>query len=199
VLDRAHRDVAGLSAQLDRPIRLSVNVSARQLADTQLVDHIRELLARAPQVPLVVELTESVLIEDDDSTLESLHQLRAAGVALAIDDFGVGYSSVGYLRRLPADILKIDRSFTEATACDPRTRSLTAAILAMAAALDLTVIAEGIEEPLHASVMRSLGCGYGQGFLFAEPMPLDEVADFVAAGPVPVPDVAVLPRMRAGA
>ncbi|MFL6139315.1 MAG: putative bifunctional diguanylate cyclase/phosphodiesterase [Frankiaceae bacterium] len=199
VLDRAHREVAGLCARLGRPLRLSVNVSARQLADEGLVPHVRRLRASCPQLPLVVELTESVLIDDDDSTLAALRQLKEAGVALAIDDFGVGYSSVGYLRRLPADILKIDRSFTEATASDPRTRSLTAAILAMAGALQLTVIAEGIEQPLHAAVLRSLGCPYGQGFLFAQPMPLDAVAEFLARGPVPVPDLPVVPLLRAGA
>jgi diguanylate cyclase (GGDEF)-like protein len=187
VVDRAHADVAALCRDLDRDLRLSVNVSARQLADGGLARQLRELRAARSRVGLVVELTESALIEDDDTTLAALRELQAAGVAVAIDDFGVGYSSVGYLRRLSADILKIDGSFTDASASDPRTRALTSAVLAMAGALDITVIAEGIESPAHATAMRALGCAYGQGFLLAEPMPIDGIRELLTAEGVAVP------------
>jgi EAL domain-containing protein (putative c-di-GMP-specific phosphodiesterase class I) len=187
VVDRAHADITAICRDLDRDLRLSVNVSARQLADGSLSRQLRDLRAARSRVGLVVELTESALIEDDDTTLAALRELQAAGVAVAIDDFGVGYSSVGYLRRLSADILKIDGSFTDASASDPRTRALTSAVLAMAGALDITVIAEGIESPAHATAMRALGCAYGQGFLLAEPMPIDGIRELLTAEGVAVP------------
>jgi EAL domain-containing protein (putative c-di-GMP-specific phosphodiesterase class I) len=120
-------------------------------------------------------MTETVLVQDDDETGEALAELKEIGAFLAIDDFGVGFSSIGYLQHLPVDILKIDRSFIRDIDVDVRAAALVEAILVMGRALDLRVVAEGIERGGQADRLRAAGCTTGQGFLFARPQPLSEV------------------------
>jgi EAL domain-containing protein (putative c-di-GMP-specific phosphodiesterase class I) len=141
---------------------------------------------RASDVQLVLEITESVLVGEDEQSVSVLRALRDLGVRLAIDDFGTGYSSIGYLRHLPVDILKIDRSFVGGIALGGRVAALVEAILAMGRSLDLRMVAEGIEDIRQVAALRAIGCELGQGFLFARPMPADQVNAFLAASPVDV-------------
>ena len=135
---------------------------------------------------LVLEMTETVVVANDVETDHALRALRALGAGLAIDDFGVGFSSIGYLQHLPVDTLKIDRSFTRDIDVSPRAAALVEAILVMGAALDLKVVAEGIERPAQMSRLRQAGCTLGQGYLFGRPQPLPEMIrllhDGLAAG-----------------
>jgi len=202
VLQRAYADACGWSATTGRPLSIGVNVSGRQLADGALLDQVTGLgTADTPDVGLILEITESVLVGDDEQSIAVLGALRDAGVRLAIDDFGTGYSSIGYLRHLPIDILKIDRSFVGGIALGGRLAALVDAILAMGRSLELTMVAEGIEQIGQVAALRGIGCELGQGYLFARPMPAADIEDFLAASPLDVaPELARLtPRQPAKA
>ncbi|WP_053226910.1 putative bifunctional diguanylate cyclase/phosphodiesterase [Solirubrobacter soli] len=148
-------------------LRMNVNLSAKQLQYAGIVDDVRDALDASGLAPerLVLELTESVLLEDGEVAVERLHDLKALGVRLALDDFGTGFSSLSYLSRLPVDILKLDRSFLRDGA-----PALTAGIVGLGAALGLKVVAEGIETEDQWYALQALGCDFGQGFLFARPL-----------------------------
>jgi diguanylate cyclase (GGDEF)-like protein/PAS domain S-box-containing protein len=153
-------------------IYMTVNLSARQLQRPEIVDEVAAALAASGLAPedLVLEITESVLMRDIDLTIERLQRLKDLGVRLAIDDFGTGYSSLNYLRQFPVDIIKIDRSFVEGIAADGDQRALVAMIIDLARALGLGQVAEGIERQDQLAALQSLGCGFGQGYLFARPV-----------------------------
>jgi diguanylate cyclase (GGDEF)-like protein len=153
---------------------VSVNVSGVQLLDHNIVADVRDALAAAGLAPerLTLEITESVLMHDAEAVLDQLTALKALGVSLAIDDFGTGYSSLSYLRRFPVDILKIDKSFVDSVA--HHGTALVKAIVSMGASLQMTTVAEGIEDDGQATTLEQLGCDVGQGFLFARPVPADE-------------------------
>lgn len=176
VLDRACRDAAGWNDRFpDRPpLRVSVNVSARQF-DDDIVGEVAGALDRARLGPglLRIEVTESTVMADVDRAVATLEDLRALGVTVSIDDFGTGYSSLASLRRLPLDELKVDKSFVDGLGHDPGATAIVAAIVGMAHALDYHVVAEGIENADQLDALRTLGCEGGQGFLFARPQPLD--------------------------
>jgi diguanylate cyclase (GGDEF)-like protein/PAS domain S-box-containing protein len=150
-------------------LTISVNLSVKQLQSDTIVDDVRRALLTTgmPAEALVLEITESVMMADMDLAVKRLNALKALGVKLAMDDFGTGYSSLSYLSRLPVDILKMDRSFL--TSGDS-VAGLPAAIVALGESLDLDVVAEGIEQPNQATLLRDLGCDLGQGFLFARAM-----------------------------
>jgi EAL domain-containing protein (putative c-di-GMP-specific phosphodiesterase class I) len=133
-------------------------------------------LAAARLAPdrLTLEITESLLLRDDDRTWDDLRRLRAAGLRIAIDDFGTGYSALGYLRQVPLDIVKLDRIFISAMVSSRRQRELVRGIVGLARALDLDVVAEGIETPAQRDMCASVGCAYGQGYLFARSMPASD-------------------------
>jgi diguanylate cyclase (GGDEF)-like protein/PAS domain S-box-containing protein len=154
-------------------VQCSVNLSVRHLQQPDLVATVRTALAdygiRAAR--LVLEITESAVMENGSGTVETLEQLKALGVRLALDDFGTGYSSLAHLHRFPLDILKIDRSFTAALGDDDQGASIAGAIVSLAQALDLVTVAEGIEDAAQQRRLGRLGCTYGQGFLFSRPMP----------------------------
>jgi EAL domain-containing protein (putative c-di-GMP-specific phosphodiesterase class I) len=160
---------------------VSVNMSARNFQDSQLVEVITEALRThdVSSANLVVEITESTLIIDTDDAGHALRTLCDLGVRLAIDDFGSGYSSLSYLQRFPVDYLKIDRSFVAGIGCDPGTEALAHAIVRLAGALDIVAVAEGIEDPAQAATLRRWGCEHGQGFLFARPSPADRLDPLV--------------------
>ena len=169
-------------------IAVSVNVSGRQLRDTSFVLAVTQALAYSelPAERLVLEITESVLIEDAHDAIAILRRLRERGVRVAIDDFGTGYSSLDYLRRFTVDILKIDRAFVQsappissAHATNGTDGDLLAMIVDMARGLGITLVAEGIERPEELDRLRRLDAQLGQGFLFAPPMPLERLVDFV--------------------
>ena len=160
------------------PPEVAVNVSARQLASSSFVATVRRCLAESGASPagLTLEITESVLMADPEVARAALEELRSMGAHVAIDDFGTGYSSLSYLGRLPLDFLKIDRSFVEGLgyyepAVGGGDTFLVEGIARLAAALGLTVVAEGIETDWQAAAVRSLGCRKGQGYLFGRPGP----------------------------
>jgi diguanylate cyclase (GGDEF)-like protein/PAS domain S-box-containing protein len=153
-------------------VGVSVNVSARQIGVPSFVADVQAILAEAglPAEALTMEINERILVEDAGLAMERLAELRALGVRLAIDDFGTGYASLAYLRQLPADIIKIDPSFTDGLGRDETLSLLTRTIIQVGRDLGMQVVAEGIEQPRQLEALREMGCGYGQGFLVARPM-----------------------------
>jgi EAL domain-containing protein (putative c-di-GMP-specific phosphodiesterase class I) len=182
VLAQVVADAPALAEAAGAPLHLSVNMSAHQLRDPEFVPRVRAAVQSLAPNRLVLEMTETVLVGDDDDTSAALRELKAAGAELAIDDFGVGFSSIGYLQHLPVDILKVDRSFTRDVDSAERAAALFEAILVMAAALDLRVVAEGIERDGQLNWLQAAGCAIGQGFLFATPQPLSQVLELLRDG-----------------
>lgn len=161
------------------PITINVNVSSRQLKDSQLVEDVQFALAESGlnAESLSIEITESSLIENIEQTITTLQRLKAMNVRLEIDDFGAGYSSLSYLRRLPFDTLKIDRSFIRELSAGSDGLDIVKAIVEMAHSLRLRVIAEGVETDEQLSQLRELGCQFVQGFLFSKPLDTKSVED----------------------
>jgi diguanylate cyclase (GGDEF)-like protein/PAS domain S-box-containing protein len=159
------------AAGADAPY-VSVNVSPRQFQPAGFVDTVHGVLATTGLPPhrLVLEVTESSLLRDDDKAWDDLQSLRVLGVRIAIDDFGTGYSALSYLRHAPLDILKLDRLFISQLATSARQRDLVAGIVRLARSLDLDVVAEGIETPQQRDISAEIGCGYGQGYLIGRPV-----------------------------
>jgi predicted signal transduction protein with EAL and GGDEF domain len=163
-------------SRVEAPLTLALNLSPRELAQADLVDRICATLrdSNADPTRLCLEITESALLEDADRALATLGRLKDAGVLLAIDDFGTGYSSLNYLRRLPVDIVKIDRSFVAELGRGGAGDTIIAGIIGLTLGLGLEVVAEGIELPEQAAKLRELGCKRGQGFLYAPAVTLEE-------------------------
>jgi diguanylate cyclase (GGDEF)-like protein/PAS domain S-box-containing protein len=179
-------------------MKVNINISARQLERPGIVTDVAHALEQTGLAAkhVVLELTESILAGGDE-LIERLQALRALGVQLAVDDFGTGYSSLAYLRRFPIDVLKIDRTFISGIATQKTDATLAATIIELGRMLELTTVAEGIEDVDQLELLRSLGCTMGQGFLIARPLPADELAAFVAATtvyPVGSGDIAGAPR-----
>jgi diguanylate cyclase (GGDEF)-like protein/PAS domain S-box-containing protein len=170
----------------DRLRYISVNVSARQVRSPGFVEDVRRALDTSGVDPglLMLEITESLVLRDDESVYSTLAELRQLGVQIAIDDFGTGYSSLSYLRHMPVDVLKIDKSFIDDMVSSKQQRALVAAIVHLAETLDLRVVAEGVEEHAHRVLLSGMGCSFGQGYLFARPLPDNEAFDVLAAAPV---------------
>jgi diguanylate cyclase (GGDEF)-like protein/PAS domain S-box-containing protein len=172
----------------DRPegsdLRLSVNLGARELTHPDAVTTVLGAVRRSGVDPaaLTIEVTESTAMADSDTGFRALRDLSGEGLRVAIDDFGTGYSSLDQLRRMPVDVVKVDRSFVQGMSDDPTDRELVAAVIGMGHALNLTVIAEGIETHEQAATLRQLGCELGQGFLYARPLPASELDDVLVAG-----------------
>ncbi len=164
-----------------------MNVSARQLRDTGLIDDVRNALAQAGLAPqcLTLEITESVLMDNSDAAIARLHELKALGIRLAIDDFGTGYSSLNYLRALPVDIVKIDKVFIDGVASDTEARGLIRAILSMAETLDLQAVAEGVESLDQALRLEQLGSSLVQGYYYAQPLSVPAADAVLATGALP--------------
>jgi diguanylate cyclase (GGDEF)-like protein/PAS domain S-box-containing protein len=177
VLGEACRQTQRLVQQYGRPVRVSVNVSARQLAQPCFVDEVRARLAASGLAPhcLELELTESALIEDMERTAAMLGELQALGVKLAVDDFGTGYSGLAYLRRFPIDVLKLDRSFVLQDDGRISAFDFVKAFVDMAHALRMSVVAEGVETVEVLDFLRAADCDEAQGYLMAHPMPLAEL------------------------
>jgi diguanylate cyclase (GGDEF)-like protein/PAS domain S-box-containing protein len=156
---------------------LAVNLSARELTHPDVVSTVLSAVRRSALDPsrLTIEVTESTAMADRDSGFRALRELSEAGMRIAIDDFGTGYSSLDHLREMPADILKIDRSFVAGMAANSPDSALVAAAIAMGRALEMEVVAEGIETSEQVADLRELGCPLGQGFLFARPLPPEEL------------------------
>ena len=176
VLDEACRQAA-LWQGAGRNIRVGVNVSARQLDEGGLVARIVALAAHHGIAPalLEIELTESAVMANPQHAAKLLARLRDIGVTVAVDDFGTGYSSLAYLRRLPIDMLKIDRSFVKDAESNDEDAQIVKTILALGEVLKLTVVAEGIETCAQAKLLQSVGCALAQGFLYSRPLPAQEI------------------------
>lgn len=170
VLETACRQVARWRT-VDPDLTMNVNVSAHQLRDPGFPEDVRRALEEAglPGSALILEITESALLEDDEQTLEGLRALKELGVAVALDDFGTGYSALGYLRRFPVDILKIDKSFVSGEGTEEDGDQLVRTIIELGRAYRLEVVAEGIEDEEQRRRLMALGCRVGQGFHFGRP------------------------------
>jgi diguanylate cyclase (GGDEF)-like protein/PAS domain S-box-containing protein len=162
-------------------LSMAVNLSARQFADDDLVDDIKQALAVTGIAPelLELELTESMVIQNTERASKVLADIKKLGVRLAIDDFGVGYSSLSHLKRFPIDTLKVDRSFIRDIPQDPEDRAITEAIIAMGKSLKLTVVAEGVETLDQQNFLRDHDCDEMQGFYFSKPITSDQFADLL--------------------
>jgi predicted signal transduction protein with EAL and GGDEF domain/DNA-binding response OmpR family regulator len=183
VLRAACADAARWNRELPSPIRVAVNISARQFQDPQLAMAVGRALRDTKLDPalLEVEITEGVVMQDAAAAKEMLSALRTLGVRVALDDFGTGYSSLSYLTRFPVDTLKVDRSFVREALSSKASATITGAIIALSRSLGLTVVAEGIETEEQLAFLREQGCAEGQGFLFAKPMPLAELRPWLEA------------------
>ncbi|WP_353228684.1 GGDEF domain-containing phosphodiesterase [Novosphingobium sp.] len=178
-----------LAAQWPQPLRLSLNITAEDFAVGDVAANVRALLDRTGFAAgqLTLEITEQSLIGDFDACARALQTLAEDGVRVALDDFGTGYSNFRALRALPLDTLKLDRSLVRDIAVDPRDRAIVAAMIAMARALDLKVIAEGIEDEQQLAILRAEGCDLFQGFLRSGPVSAEEFAALAGQSGPPVP------------
>jgi EAL domain-containing protein (putative c-di-GMP-specific phosphodiesterase class I) len=179
VLEQASRDVRTwqLGWPSTEPLELSVNLSARQLQDPELLTDVRRILSATGLDPqqLRLEITESIAVDDGEATLRVLHALRDMGIRLAIDDFGTGNSALSYLQRFPVDTLKIDRSFVQQLGHAEQDRGMVQAVIAFAKTLGLSVTGEGVETADQLEQLRMMGCDLVQGYYFARPVPAGEL------------------------
>jgi len=154
------------------PMIISVNVSAVQLGQPQLLNHVADVLSKTGLDPacLELEITESVLMQDAEATINTLRALKARGIKISVDDFGTGFSSLSYLKRFPIDILKIDKSFTRDIDMDPDNSAIVTAIVALAKSLNLAVLAEGVESKQQLDFLRKQKCDRAQGYFFSTPV-----------------------------
>jgi diguanylate cyclase (GGDEF)-like protein/PAS domain S-box-containing protein len=161
----------------DQPLTLNINLSGRQLQHPEVVEDVAEALRESglPPSSLVLEMTESVLMDDDENVVAILRQLKDLGARLAIDDFGTGYSSLSYLHRFPVDILKIDRLFVERLSRMSDSAELARTVVRLGQSLQLVTVAEGVEDHAQFLALRRMGCDIGQGFYFGRPMEAEEM------------------------
>lgn len=160
---------------------VSVNISGRQLAEDDFVDDVAAILRHtgAPAGSITLEITESVIMRNTESSLRTLSALKALGLRLAIDDFGTGYSSLSYLQKFPVDVLKIDRAFVEGVAQGGSDTALARTIVTLGNTLSLRTVAEGVESPLQRDALSTMGCVDGQGYLFSPPRPAAEITGWL--------------------
>ena len=189
VIEQACRQVSSWQ-QLNpdvAPVSVAVNISARQLGDPNLISHIEGTIRanRIDPSTLWLELTETALLDDTSFVERSLRELKGLGVRLVLDDFGVGFSSLGYLKRLPLSMIKLDRTFVEHVPESPQDTAIVRAVSQMADTIGIGVVAEGVETVEQVRAARDLGCGYAQGFHFAEPVPASEV-EALLERPMPI-------------
>jgi EAL domain-containing protein (putative c-di-GMP-specific phosphodiesterase class I) len=170
----------------DRPLIMSVNLSGKQFAQPDLVDRLKAILAATglSAESLKLEITESVVMDDVESAIGVLKQMKALNVKLGIDDFGTGYSSLSYLSRFPTDTLKVDKSFVGLMELgEGENVAIVRTIVTLAHALGMDVIAEGVETAAQLARLRAIGCEYGQGYFFAKPLPSEDVTALIASEP----------------
>jgi diguanylate cyclase (GGDEF)-like protein/PAS domain S-box-containing protein len=173
VLAQACKQAKIWQTQLKSAPKISVNISTVQLHRPDFFNKIKDVLAQSKLPPelLTLEMTESLLIDEDDGTLAKLKAIREFGVDLSIDDFGTGYSSLSYLKRFPINILKIDRAFIKDITTNSEDEALTCAILSIAKSLNLKVVAEGVEEKAQCDILIKHNCHFVQGYFFSKPIP----------------------------
>lgn len=189
VLEQACRVAERLRRDLPRTgdIGMAVNLSVRQLGHPDFIEELAQVVCTSGIDPrrVELELTESMVMDDIDTSTAMLHRLKQLGTHIAIDDFGTGHSSLRYLQRLPVDVLKIDRSFVSGLATDDADQTaIVTAVIHLAQALRLKTVAEGVETAAQLAELRRLGCDAAQGYFVARPLPEDEFLALVAAGPI---------------
>jgi diguanylate cyclase (GGDEF)-like protein len=164
-----------------RHLKLSVNVSAVQFADTDFTNHTVASVEKSGVDPrrLKIEITETLLLNNIETTVETMHALKARGIGFSLDDFGIGYSSLAYLKRLPIDQIKIDQSFVRDVLTDANDAAIARAIIALAKSMELEVIAEGVETEAQRHFLKDNGCFGYQGYFYARPMPIEEFEKFL--------------------
>jgi diguanylate cyclase (GGDEF)-like protein len=165
----------------DVPLVIAVNLSAKQVQHAAFLDEVMGILKESglPASQLMLEITESIMMDEEPATLATLSALRRLGVHLALDDFGTGYSALNYLKRFPVDTIKIDRSFVHGIGDRPEDTAIVQAVVTVAKSLQLRVAAEGIETEEQAEQLRAMGCDYGQGFFFARPLPAAKIPSLI--------------------
>lgn len=173
VTETACRDVARWTAETGEPLKVAVNLSARQFHQAHLAEKISDIIARTGLQPdaLEIEITESVAMNDAEQTRTIMADLQRAGVGISVDDFGTGYSSLGYLRRFPLDAIKIDKSFVQDIMTEPDDATIVRTVIGMAHSLGLEVVAEGVETEEQLAFLAAEGCDRAQGYLFSRPVP----------------------------
>jgi diguanylate cyclase (GGDEF)-like protein/PAS domain S-box-containing protein len=177
----ACREMLDLSTQLGHDLRVAVNISAREIGMPDFADGLRRILETTgmPARLLELEITESIAMHDIGKTAALLNNLSQMGISIAIDDFGTGHSSLAYLKQLPVDYLKIDRTFVRDTPGDKEDSAIVRTIITMSRTLDVRVIAEGVETPEQMEFLRREGCDMIQGFYLSRPVPVEELKDFI--------------------
>ena len=168
----------------EQSVQVAVNLSALQFLQGDLINTVKDCLAdsKLPAQLLDLELTESMLVENPERTIEMLHELKTLGISIAMDDFGTGYSSLSYLTRFPLDTLKVDRAFVMNLPDDRDAVAIVGAIVGMAQQLNLHIVAEGIETSDQVGFLHQLGCHVGQGYLFSKPVPAEEFEAILQQG-----------------
>ena len=182
VFKKAAAFVGELSRQHDLDVTLSVNVSVRHLMKKDFTEEIKNQLAasRLPANRLEIEITESVMIESLEKAMDSIKELRDMGVQIAIDDFGTGYSSLSYLNDIPANLLKIDKTFVDGVNSSEKSKQYVAAIISLGHIMGYKVISEGVEENDQLEILKQIGCDYIQGFIWGRPLMQNDVEKLVA-------------------
>ncbi|MDQ3752763.1 MAG: EAL domain-containing protein [Actinomycetota bacterium] len=185
VLDEACRQAVQWTESAGSAMVVSVNISAHQLAQSELVYSIKDTINASGIEPshLFLEITESAMMEEAESAISALDTLHSLGVGLSVDDFGTGYSSFNYIKNLEVDALKIHRDFVAGITRDPGDLAIVRAIVTLAKSLGLKVVAEGVESSEQLSVIRALGCDLAQGHYFAPPQPADRLTELLAGHP----------------
>lgn len=181
VLAQACEQAKAWQNQLDFCPKISVNISSAQLHRPNFLNKIKNVLttSKLPPELLTLEMTESLLIEEDINTLVKLQKIRDLGIDLSIDDFGTGYSSLSYLKRFPINLLKIDRAFIKDITTNSEDEALTCAIFSIAESLNLKVVAEGVEEQAQCDLLAKYNCQYVQGYLFSKPISAEEFLSYI--------------------
>ena len=184
ILREACRQVSDWQRKYPKQLELtlSVNLSGRQFRKISLIEETKAIIAETGIEPscLRLEITESIMMDNAPQTVEMLRQLKTLGIKLSIDDFGTGYSSLSYLHRFPFDVLKIDRSFVTRMTNDRDCRAIVKTVVTLALELGKKVVAEGVETEAHRQHLTELGCHYGQGYLFAKPLPANDAQELLA-------------------
>ncbi len=181
IMRQACRQLVEWQAGYQSPLIMSVNLSGKHFASADLVDQVDAVLDTTFLDPgsLKLEITESAVMENAEAAISMLHKIKKSGVKISIDDFGTGYSSLSYLQRFPIDTLKVDRSFVSMMGENSENGAIVRTVIALAKALQLNVVAEGVETPDQFHSLRGLGCEYGQGYLFSRPLPSDDIEELL--------------------
>ncbi|BAZ95258.1 multisensor diguanylate cyclase/phophodiesterase [Thiohalobacter thiocyanaticus] len=184
MLNRVFADISALNRTLGRHLAVSINISSRQLREPSFLERFRHYLDEYALAPdgLLIEITESLLVEDDEATMGCLDALVRMGMRLSMDDFGTGYSSLSYLKRFPFSEIKIDRDFVRDISTDPGDAALCLAIIAMAKGLGIQVVGEGVETEAQADFLSEHEADIGQGYLFSRPLRLEDLCGYLGVG-----------------